>query len=800
MLRNSPLRSSKERSPSYSRDTAAESKLELEQLMSKDFVPRRKECTASIIPQILVAFVTACICYLWITHLLDSSLESKTQVEWNIEGITGFYDKSMDGSDSELGVIAIKSILSDQELIPNESKVSNASLSVALITSCGDEHSSSLQAALSTWTEVEFVNQIIVVDWPQLLQDSDVSLIQTHRDGVQVVRIQDGDENSLENGHWMKDVLRRRALGYTLASTFAVHDWILKVPCNCALSPSILRGIVNRIRAGESMHSLDIRCGGGFSERVMFILKSQFWKANAYDERPGLDTTMFSDSVTPYLLDEMFSVVEDNFIDELQRQMPKESQSYSFDQTGVLNLPVLSSHTERSASGIELTRILLKGFMSAMRSLEPWDGSHSAQYCVTNRVPKNTQQMLVLSPCSNISEKFETGENATVSHFSVNHDRMWSAEWMHSRIIREAFKLPRDLLASMDAQQLNTLKDKLVQRKVENHVDQTPRILLVQVMHGLGNRLRTLASALSYARNTNRTLIVLWQIDSHVTAAFEDLFDAEQSDFIVISQMKASWEDLNQLKNGERVKGLDSITWINNFDFYNYMDGEVGSVKSESIRSDPQKHVFLRSSSILEADDSRLCSWDSSNEELRKLSPSLPVMEQFSVIRNGLQSVPFQSIHPVHIRCRSLKQDILDPTISVEHEYSAESASEMDLWRMKASPKTFESKIHQILSTESPQSVFLIAADDNAAVEYLRSSVGTQHVINIGALKDSSFSINCDGNRESICVQRAFAEALVLAYYAQSNQYPLLGSNWSSFTELIQRLGASQAHLAGVHF
>lgn len=52
--------------------------------------------------------------------------------------------------------------------------------------------------------------------------------------------------------------------------------------------------------------------------------------------------------------------------------------------------------------------------------------------------------------------------------------------------------------------------------------------ILIDAMHGLGNRLRAYASARAIARKTGRHLIVSWRMDEHCNVAFNDLFSSAQ--------------------------------------------------------------------------------------------------------------------------------------------------------------------------------------------------------------------------------------------------------------------------------
>ena len=49
-------------------------------------------------------------------------------------------------------------------------------------------------------------------------------------------------------------------------------------------------------------------------------------------------------------------------------------------------------------------------------------------------------------------------------------------------------------------------------------------------MHGLGNRLRVLASAYNIAKNSGRDLVICWDKDEHLNADFYELFRKQEFD------------------------------------------------------------------------------------------------------------------------------------------------------------------------------------------------------------------------------------------------------------------------------
>ncbi|GJD05811.1 hypothetical protein Gasu2_02600 [Galdieria sulphuraria] len=72
---------------------------------------------------------------------------------------------------------------------------------------------------------------------------------------------------------------------------------------------------------------------------------------------------------------------------------------------------------------------------------------------------------------------------------------------------------------------------------------QCPKLFVIHVQHGLGNRLRALASALAYVELIPHIPILIWECDHHMGAKWEDLF--EDLSNVVISPV----EDESLLKN-----------------------------------------------------------------------------------------------------------------------------------------------------------------------------------------------------------------------------------------------------------
>src|SRR5690606_23340583 len=91
------------------------------------------------------------------------------------------------------------------------------------------------------------------------------------------------------------------------------------------------------------------------------------------------------------------------------------------------------------------------------------------------------------------------------------------------------------------------------------------RRVYIDAQHGLGNRLRAIASAAAIAQKSGRELIIVWEPDHHCECDFHDLF--EYSGPVL---RKSLLQEANQTMC-----------------VYNYMEIEPGACKDAEIIIDP---------------------------------------------------------------------------------------------------------------------------------------------------------------------------------------------------------------------
>ncbi len=278
--------------------------------------------------------------------------------------------------------------------------------------------------------------------------------------------------------------------------------------------------------------------------------------------------------------------------------------------------------------------------------------------------------------------------------------------------------------------------------------------LYIDAQHGLGNRLRAIASAASIAGNSDRELVIVWEPDYHCDCAFSDLFDYAgpivEASFIEEARDK-----------GHSV--------------FNYMEIEDGADRNAGISLTSGIAAYARSAYVL---NSPLSTWDTENAFLRALTPTRNVMDLIDDVR---------AINDVSVHVRMEAGPGLDG-----HRYdSPENWPEADHvtlqhWREKSHYSNFMARLDQMIERGEVETIFL-AADLPETYAAFAQTYGDR----IAYLERNVW----DRSREQMYY--ALADAMLL-----SGGQTMLGSNWSSFSEIALRLSRTfnRIQLSGVDF
>ncbi len=278
--------------------------------------------------------------------------------------------------------------------------------------------------------------------------------------------------------------------------------------------------------------------------------------------------------------------------------------------------------------------------------------------------------------------------------------------------------------------------------------------LFIDAQHGLGNRLRAMASAAAIAEATGRELIVIWQADAHCGCAYDDLFRRGGA---VLSEGFAA-----------EAPGF-GIT------LYNYMEVEPGSAKDAPILLGGLGDAYLRSAYPLVHPAS---TWETENRALARFVPNEVVMDL--VHRGG----PPPALS-VHIRMEGGRGAEHLAYESAEN-WTAEAHRDIDHWRRRSHYSYFLARIDQLVAEGRADSIFL-ATDTPEVQDRLAQRYGAR----LATLSRPAT------DRSVVAMAHALADALLL-----SRAPRLLGSTWSSFTELAARLAQQpiEVELSGRDF
>lgn len=599
----------------------------------------------------------------------------------------------------------------------------------AIVAACHNRHDT-LRRAAASWLITKSASQIVVIDWasdpplrPVLASVLAARNASTAAPTLTVVRVAD-------EPRW---VLTR---AYNLAIRHAEYDHVFKVDCDYitaqdAIVAHPLRTLNHTFFTGYYMNARDeneIHLNG-----ALVVSQRRFWQVGGYDER---------------------------------------IQAYGFDDTDLYNRLTAIGMTRRNVSYDSIAHISHEDWARAQRDVkfprvhidvnrlllekinDTWGRNHrSSEY---QRVPGTRDVVKAIF--------VPTPVNRLVKQDTWDH--VWKLA-LGSRL-RDDYNVPWGMIASMNVPAAEKLLGNLNRRKKASQVDEVVheglavRLLFLHVQHGLGNRLRVLASGLSFASRTGREPVVIWERDVHFRGLFSDIFNTSHAPFAVLDTFEPKWP-LRPYEEHDSAWG-DIV-------YYNYLLPEgVG----KPVVDEEKKNIYFKSSAIM---NSALTSWESENEELRKLRIHGYVTAMASRVTRG----GFENVGGVHIRNRSLENDIVGVKDN-RRLYGPKDAAEIEKWRETTKYTSFVSEMHGLLKNRTVDK-FFVATDTFLLLAKIESIFPEGKILFIKR--------DCD-DRSGRCEQFAMADLLVLA-----RTKVLLGSTWSSFTEAAMRLGGPKALMAG---
>ncbi|WP_298334811.1 tetratricopeptide repeat protein [uncultured Erythrobacter sp.] len=272
-------------------------------------------------------------------------------------------------------------------------------------------------------------------------------------------------------------------------------------------------------------------------------------------------------------------------------------------------------------------------------------------------------------------------------------------------------------------------------------------ILYIDAQHGLGNRLRAIASCASIAKKSGRELVIVWEPDHHCNCSFLDLFD--------YSGALIQESFLEEAKS----KGMTTL---------NYMEIEEDSTRGTPLVLEDGVPAYARSAYVLEHPFSE---WRRENHFLRCLKPSRNVLDL-------VDKVPERSDVSLHVRMEGAASTEIhsydSPENWPEHDHTT-----IQEWRDKSHFSNFMNCVDELIEAGEAQTFFLAADLPETYAAFLK-----KYGDRIRFLERTHF----DRSRDQMWY--ALADAILL-----SRSNTMLGSNWSSFSEIALRLSTRFDHI-----
>lgn len=342
------------------------------------------------------------------------------------------------------------------------------------------------------------------------------------------------------------------------------------------------------------------------------------------------------------------------------------------------------------------------------------------------------------------------------------------------------------------------------------------RSLVIQVAHGLSNRLRAYASARALADATGRLLLVVWPLDEHCNASFSELFEAPRRATVRLVPAGSGAHAADGARGVAAADGADTDELVLDaiepgafrapgFAVYNYMEvagGPATARKYALIRDRTDgwaghMHVYVRSAYLLvseSADDREAGARARLAGALARLRPVAPVSRMLDGLRARLRAAPNASCISAHIRMVA-DQEADVPGVRADADAERGLGAMLDAveHRRRCRWESFVPAMARACAGAGAARActFVLAADDAEGARALADSLARGS--GGAALQRSPLlSVQPQGvaprecaagspaRRGAACLRVALAEQLALAQCGL-----LLASDWSSFSEVV---------------
>ncbi|UWR08984.1 glycosyltransferase [Ruegeria sp. B32] len=273
--------------------------------------------------------------------------------------------------------------------------------------------------------------------------------------------------------------------------------------------------------------------------------------------------------------------------------------------------------------------------------------------------------------------------------------------------------------------------------------------LIVDAQHGLGNRLRAIAAGYSFAKIHDRQLVIRWVPDAHCDCSFSSLFNYQ-----------GEVEDSRPDTAGTAV-------------LFDLMNHTVRNTFSPTQLTNTHKDIVVKSA----------YRFVDNRQYLRVQKEFLLSLRPNQDVQALVDSIKYPNDIAVHVRMNG--GAIIDAHNDVNGDWSKPEDDLCRAARSRSHYGYFFKRLDQLVSQSQDCSIFL-ASDNSEAYEAFARKYGGR----VQYLRRSEYG------RSETQLKYAVADIVLL-----SKAPVLLGSNWSSFTEVAHAMSQGQKlELSGQHF
>lgn len=294
------------------------------------------------------------------------------------------------------------------------------------------------------------------------------------------------------------------------------------------------------------------------------------------------------------------------------------------------------------------------------------------------------------------------------------------------------------------------------------------KIIAINLKHGLCNRLRALASAKVLSESTHRWLRVISIRDMHFNADLGEMLNLTASNLFDV------WNFFD-----------DSEINAQTFVTYDYMRKNTTVQETLNLEIDVKntKHIYISSAYVI---NHPLISYRTLQGALRSLVPTANV--------HGIMKLYERAVRPSTARFAQIGVHLRSLPPATELIGLSKAAYPTWGWEGLTEQRQISSNVTRYaseLEKYADDSVVFVASDNPNSLAAFRSAMSNSSK-RIVSIKSSCATVSARSRR---CMEFAFADLLILA---QSSV--ILGSGWSSFTDIAGRLAGVQPLIAGTHF